>query len=70
MAVADRLGHDRRYSVDCSKIQGELGWECKYDFEEALKKTVDWYKENEWWWKPIKSGELYRKYYEGKYKRV
>lgn len=52
--VADRLGHDRRYSVDCSKIKGELGWECRYDFEEALKKTVDWYKENEAWWRPLK----------------
>src|SRR5690606_5692339 len=52
--VADRLGHDRRYSVDCSKIKNELGWECRYDFEEALKKTVDWYKENENWWRPLK----------------
>lgn len=52
--VADRLGHDRRYSVDCSKIKRELGWECRYDFEEALKKTVDWYKENETWWRPLK----------------
>ena len=52
--VADRLGHDRRYSVDCSKIKNELGWECRYDFEEALKKTVDWYKENERWWRPLK----------------
>ncbi len=52
--VADRLGHDRRYSVDCSKIKSELGWECRYDFEEALKKTVDWYKENESWWRPLK----------------
>ena len=52
--VADRLGHDRRYSVDCSKIKNELGWECRYDFEEALKKTVDWYKENETWWRPLK----------------
>lgn len=53
--VADRLGHDRRYSVDCSKIQNELGWQCKHDFEEALVKTVDWYKENEAWWRPLKS---------------
>jgi len=52
--VADRLGHDRRYSVDCTKIKNELGWACKYDFEEALKKTVEWYMNNEAWWRPLK----------------
>jgi len=52
--VADRLGHDRRYSVDCTKIKRELGWACKYDFEEALKKTVEWYMNNEAWWRPLK----------------
>jgi len=54
MPVEDRLGHDRRYSVDCEKIKDEVGWEIKYDFEEALKKTVSWYKENEDWWRPLK----------------
>ena len=52
--VEDRLGHDRRYSVDCSKIESELGWTTEYDFEEALKKTVSWYRENENWWRPLK----------------
>jgi dTDP-glucose 4,6-dehydratase len=52
--VADRLGHDRRYSVDCSKIESQLGWKPKTDFEAALKKTVDWYMANEPWWRPLK----------------
>ena len=52
--VEDRLGHDRRYSVDCSKIRDELGWEAEYDFEQALGKTVGWYRENEAWWRPLK----------------
>lgn len=53
--VADRLGHDRRYSVDCTKIEKELGWKCRYDFEEALNKTVKWYVDNEDWWRPLKA---------------
>lgn len=53
--VKDRPGHDRRYAVDWKKINKELGWKPKYSFEEWLAKTVDWYKENEWWWKPLKS---------------
>ncbi|MCL5069988.1 MAG: dTDP-glucose 4,6-dehydratase [Actinobacteria bacterium] len=52
--VADRLGHDRRYSIDCSKIQREFGWTCEYDFEQALEKTVNWYINNEEWWRPLK----------------
>ncbi len=52
--VEDRLGHDRRYSVDCSKIKNELGWDTGYDFEEALEKTVSWYRDNEDWWRPLK----------------
>jgi dTDP-glucose 4,6-dehydratase len=51
--VEDRLGHDRRYSIDFSKLRGELGWEPEYDFEKALKETVKWYKENEWWWEKL-----------------
>jgi dTDP-glucose 4,6-dehydratase len=50
--VRDRPGHDRRYSLDCSKIR-KLGWKPKTRFEEGLKKTVDWYASNEWWWKPL-----------------
>jgi dTDP-glucose 4,6-dehydratase len=52
--VADRLGHDRRYSVDCSKIEKELGWKPEVDFEEALHRTVRWYVNNEKWWRPLK----------------
>ncbi|MCL4486570.1 MAG: dTDP-glucose 4,6-dehydratase [Chloroflexi bacterium] len=66
--VADRPGHDRRYSLDVSKLSG-LGWEPAHTFEEALEKTVQWYVENEWWWRKIKSGdykEYYRKQYAGR----
>jgi len=52
--VEDRLGHDRRYSVDCSKLKDELGWDTEYDFEQALVKTVSWYRDNEKWWRPLK----------------
>jgi dTDP-glucose 4,6-dehydratase len=53
--VADRLGHDRRYSVDCTKIEQELGWRPETDFEEALEKTVKWYVNNQEWWRPLKN---------------
>ena len=56
--VEDRPGHDRRYSLDSSKIRRELGWEPKYDFETALERTVDWYIENQWWWKPIANEKM------------
>lgn len=61
--VKDRPGHDRRYSVDWSKINKELGWKPLYGFDEWLEKTVQWYKENDWWWRPLKSKaeELYKK---------
>ena len=52
--VKDRLGHDRRYSLDCSKLKKELDWEIRYDFEQALEKTVKWYIDNEKWWRPLK----------------
>lgn len=55
--VKDRPGHDRRYSVDWSKINKELGWKPEADFEEELRKTIKWYEENKAWWKRIKSGE-------------
>jgi dTDP-glucose 4,6-dehydratase len=63
--VPDRPGHDRRYSVDCSKLRG-LGWEPDYSFEAALNATVDWYVDNESWWRPLKSGE-YLEYYNRNY---
>lgn len=52
--VADRLGHDRRYSVDSTKIKNELGWQTGTDLEKALRKTVEWYMANENWWRPLK----------------
>jgi dTDP-glucose 4,6-dehydratase len=63
--VADRPGHDRRYCIDSSKLKA-LGWKPGHSFEQALKLTVDWYRDNEWWWRKIKSGEYkvyYRKWY-------
>ena len=53
--VKDRPGHDRRYAVDWSKSRKELGWAPKYSFDEWLNKTVEWYRENEWWWRPLKN---------------
>jgi len=55
--VKDRPGHDRRYSLDCSKIERELGWTPRFDFERALKETVKWYRDNQWWWKKLKDKE-------------
>lgn len=52
--IKDRPGHDLRYAVDWSKINKELGWEPKHDFPIWLEKTVTWYTENEWWWRPLK----------------
>jgi len=51
--VPDRPGHDKRYSVDSSKLEKELEWKPKYNFDEALKKTVTWYLENKHWWLPL-----------------
>lgn len=61
--VTDRPGHDRRYAVDWAKINKDLGWSPQYDFDSWLKKTVDWYKDNEAWWKPLKekSESIYKK---------
>jgi dTDP-glucose 4,6-dehydratase len=63
--VSDRLGHDRRYSIAPAKTES-LGWQADVRFEDGIERTVDWYRENEWWWKPIRSGE-YRAYYERQY---
>jgi dTDP-glucose 4,6-dehydratase len=52
--VADRPGHDRRYAIDCSKAERELGWSAQETFESGLEKTVDWYLANDWWWRPIR----------------
>jgi dTDP-glucose 4,6-dehydratase len=64
--VKDRPGHDRRYAIDWSKINRELGWSPKHTFEEGLKATIDWYKNNTEWWKRIKTGE-YENYYKQQY---
>jgi dTDP-glucose 4,6-dehydratase len=64
--VKDRPGHDRRYAIDSTKIQQELGWKPEYKFEEGMKKTISWYLENIDWWEKIISGE-YRNYYEKMY---
>jgi len=63
--VADRPGHDRRYSLDASKLRG-LGWEPQRKLTEGLAETVEWYRERRDWWEPIKSGD-YRAYYERQY---
>lgn len=52
--VSDRPGHDRRYAIDASKISSELGWKPAQSFESGLEKTIDWYLQNEWWWRPIR----------------
>jgi dTDP-glucose 4,6-dehydratase len=64
--VKDRPGHDRRYAIDAGKIKRELGWEPKHRFEQAIKTTIQWYRDHQDWWKSIKSGE-YLKYYEQQY---
>jgi dTDP-glucose 4,6-dehydratase len=64
--VKDRPAHDRRYSLDCSKIGAELDWKPETSFEEGISKTADWYVSHPSWWQKIKSGE-YLKYYEKHY---
>jgi dTDP-glucose 4,6-dehydratase len=64
--VKDRPGHDRRYSLSSEKLVRELGWEAQVHFDEGIEKTVNWYRDNEEWWGPIRSGE-YREYYERQY---
>jgi len=65
--VTDRPGHDRRYSVDTRKLHG-VGWKPTVSFDEGLVAVVDWYRSNEWWWRPIKEGDpSFRSYYEKQY---
>jgi dTDP-glucose 4,6-dehydratase len=63
--VTDRPGHDRRYSLSSDKVRA-LGWEPRMRFDDGLERTVVWYRDNPWWWQPIRSGE-YRAYYERHY---
>jgi len=51
--VNDRPGHDKRYSIDCTKIENQTGWTPKYEFDDALKQTVNWYLQNQSWWEPL-----------------
>jgi dTDP-glucose 4,6-dehydratase len=55
--VEDRPGHDRRYAIDPSKIERELGWKARESFESGLAGTVDWFLANDWWWRPIREGK-------------
>ena len=67
--VKDRPGHDRRYAIDSTKIQNELGWKPKYTFEKGMEDTVKWYLNNKEWWDKVRSGEYleyYKKMYEGR----
>jgi len=67
--VADRVGHDRRYSLDTSKLMG-LGWRPEVTFDTGLEETVAWYRANEWWWRPIKENDpAFRAYYDAQYRR-
>ncbi len=66
--VTDRPGHDRRYSLSSEKLQG-LGWQAATPFADGIALTVNWYRDNAWWWEPIRSGG-YREYYERHYGRA
>jgi len=63
--VRDREGHDRRYAMDASKAR-QLGWQRQHTFENGLRQTIEWFKENDWWWRKIKTGE-YLEYYRKQY---
>lgn len=54
--VTDRPGHDRRYAIDATKLESELGWKAEENFDTGLARTIDWYLDNRWWWEPIRSG--------------
>ena len=63
--VKDRPGHDKRYSINSKKVR-KIGWSPEVDFDEGLRKTIEWYKANEWWWKKIKNRN-YQRYYKKQY---
>ena len=65
--VPDRLGHDRRYCLDTTKLR-RVGWTPKVEFETGLRQTVHWYRQNEWWWRPIKEQDpAFKAYYQAQY---
>ena len=68
--VEDRLGHDRRYSIKMDKVK-QLGWKPQHNFDQALRETVQWYKDNEVWWRHIKDKqEAFKRYYREQYKTL
>jgi dTDP-glucose 4,6-dehydratase len=66
--VKDRPGHDRRYSIDCSKLEKDFGWKAEKDFETGVKETIGWYKTNLAWWQPLKNGQ-HAEYFKKQYKK-
>jgi dTDP-glucose 4,6-dehydratase len=67
--VADRQGHDRRYCLDTAKLRG-VGWTPQVPFDSGLRDTIDWYRRNEWWWRPIKENDpAFQAYYKAQYDR-
>jgi dTDP-glucose 4,6-dehydratase len=65
--VTDRPGHDAKYALDTTKIKTELGWAPKFSVNETLKQTVQWYTDNQDWWKKIKESDEYKNYYNKQY---
>lgn len=65
--VKDRPAHDRRYALNSQKLRSEIGWSPKYTFEDALRKTINWFSQNEWWWRKTIESETYREYYKKQY---
>jgi len=67
--VIDRPGHDRRYCLDTAKLRG-VGWSPAEPFDEGLRRTIEWYRRNEWWWRPIKEQDpAFKAYYQAQYQR-
>jgi dTDP-glucose 4,6-dehydratase len=67
--VADRPGHDRRYCLDTTKLRG-VGWTPREPFDEGLHRTIEWYRRNEWWWRPIKEQDpAFKAYYQAQYQQ-
>jgi dTDP-glucose 4,6-dehydratase len=65
--VADRPGHDRRYCLDTAKVRA-LGWQPEVPFDDGLQGTIEWYRNNEWWWRPIKHHDpAFKAYYDAQY---
>jgi dTDP-glucose 4,6-dehydratase len=64
--VTDRPGHDRRYALDCGKLKA-LGWAPEMPFERGMTETIEWYRDNQWWWEPIKHHDTYKAYYQTQY---